>query len=261
MWKVLGGSVVGRTHTAKSLPCQDASGWHSTQDCVCLVVADGAGSRAHSQLGAQAAVAAIIEWASTLQITPRLDDLRGAFALARAAVEEAAGAADVPVDDLACTLAGAVIARESFLFGQVGDSLAFVRDRNGNTQTIEPPGRSEYLNETVFLTAEEWADTLRLVELPSEAVHSVALSTDGLQFKILSDVQQSTPYTPFFDDLFAWARTDDAHSAGLLAFIEELDDQSGDDKTLLLAVRIEQAEDDPSQKASVGADHTTTSTA
>jgi hypothetical protein len=243
MWKVLGGSVVGRAHATKSLPCQDASGWHSGENCTCLVIADGAGSRSHSEKGAQTAVAAMLGWAASLTEVPQLEHVRDAFALARAAVETEAGAAELPAEDFACTLATVLICQDAFYFVQVGDSLAFVRRLDGSIFTVEPPGRSEYINETTFLTSDEWDQALRLSELPGGDVESVAVSTDGLQFEILSDVQASLPYVPFFDDAFAWAETDSAQTDGLMAFIDQLDDQSGDDKTLLLAVRTECSED------------------
>jgi hypothetical protein len=237
MWKVLGGSVAGRTHLARSLPCQDASGWHVYGEWACLAVADGAGSREHSDVGARAAVAAVLEWAASLAGEPQLEGLRDAFEAARTALQESATLAGSQADELACTLAVAVVSDGALLLGQVGDTLAFVRDSQGDTHTIAPPDRAEHINETTFLTSEQWPDTLRLAALNDTSVDSIALATDGLQLKILADVLDSTPYLPFFEDVFAWASSDAGETEGLLAFIEQLDDQTGDDKSLLLAVK------------------------
>lgn len=238
MWRVLGGSVVGRAHVAKSLPCQDASAWLHSETLTCLAIADGAGSRAHSHAGAQAAVGAIVDWASSLVDDPGEGWAGDAFAIARESLEEAARAIDAPPEELACTLAGVIATEHAVFVGQLGDGLVFVREDDQDTRVVQPSDRGEYINETTFLTSPDWTDELRATTLPGAAVNSIALSTDGLQFEILSDVQTAAPYAPFFKDVFSWADSEDADSDSLVAFIERLDDQTGDDKTLLIAVRL-----------------------
>jgi hypothetical protein len=81
-----------------------------------------------------------------------------------------------------------------------------------------------------------------------------ALSTDGLQFKILADLDSGAAYAPFFEDVFAWAATPQGNSDDLLAFIAGLDAQSGDDKTLLIAVAEAGGQPDAGGAPAGGAD-------
>lgn len=61
-WRVIGRSVAGSAHVARNLPCQDALAWRELPDGrLILAVADGAGSAARSELGAAAAVEAMVE--------------------------------------------------------------------------------------------------------------------------------------------------------------------------------------------------------
>jgi hypothetical protein len=165
--------------------------------------------------------------------------LHDAFHAARDAVQTAASTAGAHVDEFASTLAVIVLTSERIHFGQIGDSIAVVRSEEGLVRAVAPPDRSEYINETVFLTATHWEKELRLSELPIASTTALALSTDGLQFKILDDVAAGIPYAPFFEDAFSWAATAAAATDDILSFIDELDDQSGDDKTLIIAVRVE----------------------
>lgn len=63
-------------------------------------------------------------------------------------------------------------------------------------------------------------------------------STDGLRFRIVDHLAAGTPLCPFSEDLAAYARSPSAASHAVRRFLDGLDDQSGDDKTLLAAVRI-----------------------
>jgi hypothetical protein len=205
---------------------------------VLLAVSDGAGSRPRSGEGAKAAVDAVLTWGQTAAPEAcRGTDLRAAFGAARAAIHAIARPSGAAPSDFACTLAIALIDAASVRFAQVGDSIAVTRKASGELQTVAAPSRNEYVNETTFLTDPTWEQDLRLTETPVDEIDALALSTDGLQFKILADVTAGIPFTPFFDDAFAWATTQEATSPSLLEFIDGLDDQTGDDKTMLLAVR------------------------
>jgi serine/threonine protein phosphatase PrpC len=60
-WRVVGASVVGTAHEKTGQPCQDAHGWRILPDNVLIAaVADGAGSAALGEIGAQVAVRAVL---------------------------------------------------------------------------------------------------------------------------------------------------------------------------------------------------------
>jgi hypothetical protein len=54
---------------------------------------------------------------------------------------------------------------------------------------------------------------------------------------VLDDVPTNRPFAPFFLAAWAYARRTDATPEAVTAFLAEVEDQGGDDKTLVLAVR------------------------
>ena len=53
MWKYTGQAVIGTSHEKNNTPCQDAYRIEPIDDRLIVVVADGAGSAKHSDIGAQ----------------------------------------------------------------------------------------------------------------------------------------------------------------------------------------------------------------
>jgi hypothetical protein len=140
--------------------------------------------------------------------------------------------------EFASTLAVVVIDDYRVRVGQVGDTIVVIQRSDLSIESVAPSERGEYFNETTFVTSDDWESELRTSEFPSAEITAIAASTDGLQFKILHDVRSGSPYVPFFEDLFTWSIREDASDEGIIRFVDVLDDQSGDDKTLLVAVRI-----------------------
>jgi hypothetical protein len=137
--------------------------------------------------------------------------------------------------DYATTLAVAILTRHLVGIGQIGDTIA-VAGHQGRYETVAPAPRLEYVNETTFVTEPGALAELRVTVRPAAEVDTVFLSTDGLRFKIL-DLAAGTPFAPFFEDLAAYARSPEATPDALRRFLAGLDDQTGDDKTLVAAVR------------------------
>jgi len=141
----------------------------------------------------------------------------------------------VEASTLATTLGVVVIQDGRLSVGQVGDTIVVVRMADGTLETVSPAEKFEYVNETVFITSESAFDHLRLAEMDAGLVTGIALSTDGLRFKILSNLETNVPYGPFFEDVFAYAAGGRATNSAVAKFLNGLDDQSGDDKTLVVA--------------------------
>jgi hypothetical protein len=89
----------------------------------------------------------------------------------------------------------------------------------------------------VFLTAPDALDHLKVFTACEDPVRSVALSTDGLRYKVLDDLQATRPFEPFFRDSWTYARSAGPSSAAIESFLRDVDDQTGDDKTLVIAAR------------------------
>lgn len=240
MWKVIGASVTGRSHQATATDCEDACGWRADRDITTLVVADGAGSRPLAAAGAALAVEQALSAADTVAVSGnpvRMPELmRAVFGNVRDQIARLATAEEHAIGEYACTLAVAVLTAHSVCVGQIGDTITVVGHKS-RYATLAPAPQTEYVNETTFVTDERWTDHIRIGVLRADEADAVFLSTDGLRFKILADLGKGTPYTPFFEDAQSYARSVDANAGAIRRFLAALDDQSGDDKTLLIAVR------------------------
>jgi Protein phosphatase 2C len=240
MWKVVGASVAGTSHEAAGRRCEDACGWHVGDGVVCLAVADGAGSRPRSGQGAALAVerALILAdgWGRAEALAPEAC-MRMIFADVRDQVAALAASEGNAIGDYAATLAVAVIAADLVCIGQVGDTIAII-GHMGQYEAAAPAPRYEYVNEANFVTDDDALHQTRFTTRSANEVDAAFLSTDGLRFKILADLVTGTPFIPFFEDLQAYASSGEANEDAVRRFLIRLDDQSGDDKTLIAAVCV-----------------------
>lgn len=233
--RVLGGSRVGKAHQLAGLPNQDSFGWAVGEEYTVLVVADGAGSRPRSREGSRKAVEAVLAHKKPNAQNLGSDWVHGCFLAAQHAIEDLAIELSCERHELATTLAVAAVTEEYVAIGQLGDSLVVV-ENGSRTRLVQPEIKSEYANETIFLSSGRALEEVRVEVTPAPEVSALALSTDGLRLNIL-ELPAMTPYGPFFEDAFNYGRDLDSSSIGVRKFLEGLDDQTGDDLTLLLAVR------------------------
>ena len=242
-WSVCGASVTGSQHISRGLGCDDAFAYGVTGHYVVAAVADGAGSvTGTSAWGSHVACQTVVEAAMDRKFisdfySASVEDgeaiARWLFERALNKIVQHAGAIGLPVPKLSTTLCIA-LARPGFaLFAQIGDGVIAVEDR-GNIATLLIEDKSEYANATWFLqTNEAFAKAFR-TEVRSD-VTAFALSTDGMSYKI-TNIVTGEPYEPFFKSAWQNVRSnaDAADFAALLRGIQ--DDQTGDDKTMVLAV-------------------------
>ncbi|MEV6848584.1 PP2C family serine/threonine-protein phosphatase [Actinoplanes sp. NPDC051411] len=240
MWKIIGGSVAGTSHTRVGKGCEDAHAWRLGSGIVCAAVADGAGSKPMSAAGSAIAVETVRELAGNLTgcdpVPPPEQWLRAVFDEVHRRIASEAGGRERDRRDFATTLAIAVIIGDTLGIAQIGDTVVVAGGPAGY-ETIDPDAHDEYANETVFVTHHDFADRIRLTTRPAPTVDELFLSTDGLRYKILDNLAESKPYTPFFTDVAAYARTPSATSDAIVKFLDGVDDQTGDDLTLVVAVR------------------------
>lgn len=259
-WRVVGASVVGTSHTAHGLPCQDAHAFDRldlpAQGQVLLAaVADGAGSAKHAEVGARIACASAVAAARRyLGGGGRLSGageavVAGWFDEAADAVASAAEQRGSDVGEFAATLLFAVVGEDTAAFAQVGDGAvvaATADDEEPVFDLVVQPTRGEYANETVFITTRGWREALqhRLVQA---RVLDVALMSDGVE-RLAIDLRRGRPHGPFFSMVLGpmWADAggsgEDAEAVLSRALHELLvspdaNRRTDDDKTLLLATR------------------------
>jgi hypothetical protein len=209
-------------------------------------VADGAGSAALGEVGAEVAAWAAVETIhsqGTATRWPEEDEgwqvlLTEALRAARAAIETAAKAREAEARDLATTLILVVATPELVAAAQVSDGAAVAGDGEGNFLSLTTPQSGEYLNETTFLTSPDALETAQVMVWHGAAAH-VAVLSDGLQMLALK-MPEGTPHAPFFSPLFRFVAevTEEAEvREQLAAFLRSprLTERTDDDLTLLLA--------------------------
>ena len=245
-WRVTAASVPGTSHIDSGRGCDDAFAYVVAPDGrgVVIAVADGAGSRSGtSALGSFAACRAVVAEASALLLAAASDvsaepALRRCFAAARTAVESYAGQHGLQPRDLATTLAVAVLTPGSAVVAQVGDGI-IVCEVDDQMTSLVPEEKGEYANETVFLTAANALEKHLRVQYLDKQISRVALSTDGLEYKILRLQDGGVPFDPFFNAIWRAVAGGSLPPAALSEWLAALDDQTGDDKTLVAGTLVD----------------------
>lgn len=241
-WAACGASVTGSQHVSRGLGCDDAFAYGHVGDFMVAAVADGAGSvSGTSAWGSYTACQEVLnlvmhtEFISGFRAASVADAdamMRWLFTGAREAVTRQAEAMGLPVGLLATTLSVAIATRELLVLGQIGDGIIATEDGGGiATHLIEE--KDEYANATWFIHSDEAFEKSFRTSAHTGAT-AFALSTDGMSYKI-TDIVTGQPFEPFFKGAWHRVRSGAGASdfASLLRGIE--DDQTGDDKTMVLA--------------------------
>jgi hypothetical protein len=264
-WTVVAASVQGAEHETRDTECQDAHAWRLLDNgWLVAAVADGAGSAKHSAIGARTAVdQAVLLVAETLAGNSSVNAqdepfwraaletiLRGS----RRAVLDRAAENGVPAREMACTLILVVLGPNFLATAHVGDGAVVVLHENGWLETVSEPERTEYINETTFLTSSEWDQRLRFT-VREKVGCAVAAFTDGLQLQVLRYADWSPAaefFTPTFK-LFADLQLGAEAETMLRRLLRRLRQRAKDDLTLLVATRtLATPVDEQAQLAVVG---------
>lgn len=240
VWTVVGSAVKGMSHIADGRPCQDSLAWF-VDDGLVLAVADGAGSAPAADAGSWAAVNQVVESYKRLRLDSERDRVHGGVAVqrifqeARSSVQDLATRSGLPASHYHTTLAIAFLWDDVLYLGQVGDGIVVV-EQEGALIDAAPGMHGEYANEAVFLTGGPALPATTTTSVPAGSVRGVAMSTDGL-YMVATDVARGrTPFAPFFEDVFAAVRSG-ANSTDIESFLKRVDDRTGDDKSLLVAIQ------------------------
>jgi len=252
-WRIIAAAVAGTSHLEKALPCQDAYAYCVLPGGELLAtVSDGAGSAGRSQDGARcsadwalAGLAALCQGETPQEEAGWQAAIIGVFTETRQKLAEYAIAEVIPLNELAATLTCALINSEWLVVGQIGDGAAILEEADGSLFLSVRPLRGEYANEANFL-AQPDAVAYTVVTATRRTVQALALTTDGL-LRLALKLPEYDPHPQFFHPLFSYAReaADETRAqveiADFLAS-ERVCVRTDDDKTLLLAVRVDQPE-------------------
>jgi hypothetical protein len=250
-WKIIAASEPGTAHSAAGSRCQDSYAAQSLPgDALVIAVSDGAGSARCAAEGSAAAAGSAARYLAdrltaakpaTAQECRIL--LADCLAKARSQIDSMASEAN-PIGEFAATLL-AVFATDDFIGAvQIGDGAVVCRESAGPLRVLCRPQHGEYLNETCFLTSQDFSGLAEYSVQPSGSVDAIAAFTDGLEMLALMypGVQA---HAPFFNPLFRFACASDASGADLSGFLssDRVCERTDDDKTLVLAVRIPGAQE------------------
>lgn len=204
-WEVVADSVIGRSHLASGIPCQDA---HFNKDIRSnwgiAIVCDGAGSAKNSHKGSEfiatEALPRFFEelinkegWIERNRL-PTQEEWRekatDQFKQALLALMHVAKDNNVDIASLACTAIVVIYSPLGLLVAHIGDGRAGFCDEQGNWHAIIIPHKGEESNQTIFLSSSTWHmdDELRMsgVLVPECRVISVkpkafVLMSDGCE--------------------------------------------------------------------------------
>lgn len=184
-YKVACGRVVGRSHIAASTPCQDFVATRNILGIGCVALADGAGSRANSEIGAEEAVKA------TLRVLRRdFDELYMLASTNYSAVasrvlaechhilRKKARTLNVEISSFACTLMFVAHKDGRYLAGHLGDGIIAMETDEGTVKVLSHPDNGEYANTTVFITEPDAASRFRIYT-GVQSTPAFAVMSDG----------------------------------------------------------------------------------
>ncbi len=248
-WAVTGAKQTGTSHLRRGQECADAFAVEQGDGFLVLVAADGAGSARYGAEGSAFAARAAARLAVSALGEP-FDDPLG---LIRAVflntlddlldMVEEKGVKDLRPADFHTTLLLAVLTDDFLAVGNVGDGWAVARDREGQIRAVAAPAKSEYSNETFFLTSYGFIEEAVYEVLPARDLDAVALLTDGSAWFAV-DLDARMPSGALFDKLFAFAadvaKPEGEREEQLARFLssEMVVRKTDDDTTLVLAVRV-----------------------
>jgi Protein phosphatase 2C len=255
-WRSVAASVIGTSHEKTGGACQDANDCQiyaspAGEKILAAAVADGAGSAGCGAEGAaitcRALVGLMVEHLDSGRTVEQvtLDTVRSWIATIQSLLEEEARAVSRERRDFACTVLGLLVGESCAACLQVGDGAIVLADSEEHAYGhVFWPDRGEYANTTHFVTEDDAIGHLQFESINRRVVEA-ALLTDGLQTIALNN-QQRTAHEPFFKGLFAPLRTAEEGcsrelSESLAAFLSSprVNDKTDDDKTLVLASRID----------------------
>ena len=198
-WRIMRASVQGTSHAKTGQPCQDSSsvGENAPDGILVAAVADGAGSASLSDIGSSIAARTATQTAvrlARLHVSPFYEGvikkvMESAVSAARAALKAEARRQERPLRDFATTLIVAICAPDMTAVAQIGDGATVTVAEVEGYELFITPQRGEYVNQTNFITSDNWRNTLdvraqRGVRQPSGDVHgwhSIPRAERGIQ--------------------------------------------------------------------------------
>ncbi len=267
-WQVYGASSIGKSHIDSNLPNQDSIYLQKTQDGMVAVVCDGAGSAKFSQAGAAFFSQAIGKMLLSLGVSRSVSSSGITLDLGQLTQQIIEQLSQIRLDlqsqlpaesslrDYHTTFTGLLIhSNHQALLVQIGDSPLttsqfVVRhphiDYFTNLQVYGDDSKNEYVNETHFITQDNWQSFLRVEPIDLSQVDCLALMSDGCA-DLVFEGASVTPkiYRPFFGNLLFNLTQSQSSQQGSAIIEQALGNPAtyrltGDDKSLVVLLKHQQ---------------------
>ena len=267
-WQVYGASSIGKSHIDSNLPNQDSIYLQKTQDGIAAVVCDGAGSAKFSQAGAAFFSQSIGKMLLSLNVSRSVSHSGIALDLGQLTQQIIEQLSQIRLDlqsqlpaesslrDYHTTFTGLLIhSNHQALLVQIGDSPLttsqfVVRhphiDYFTNLQVYGDDSKNEYVNETHFITQDNWQSFLRVEPIDLSQVDCLALMSDGCA-DLVFEGASVTPkiYRPFFGNLLFNLTQSQSSQQGSAIIEQALGNPAtyrltGDDKSLVVLLKNQQ---------------------
>ena len=268
-WQVYGASSIGKSHIDSNLPNQDSIYLQKTENGIAAVVCDGAGSAKFSQAGAaffsQSIGKMLLSLGVGLSVSHSVSISGIAFDLVQVKQQIIEQLSQIRLDlqsqlpaesslrDYHTTFTGLLIhANHQALLVQIGDSPLITSqfvvrhpyiDYFTNLQVYGDDSKNEYVNETHFITQDNWQSFLRVEPIDLSQVDCLALMSDGCA-DLVFEGASVTPkiYRPFFGNLLFNLTQSQSSQQGSAIIEQALGNPAtyrltGDDKSLVVLLK------------------------
>lgn len=178
-------AVTGGSHVEGNIGCQDAVRVVNHRNRAAIALADGAGSRRHSGMGAAVTVHSI-----TTLLTKNFESLYARIENSdcelraeiiesiRREIDSNAARLSETADQFASTMLFFATDRSRFIAGHLGDGVIAIRDA-GKLTTLSGPDNGEFANFTFFTTDRDASERLRIYYGRISSQFGVVLMSDG----------------------------------------------------------------------------------
>ncbi len=267
-WQGYGASSIGKSHIDSNLPNQDSIYLQKTEKGMVAVVCDGAGSAKFSQAGAAFFSQSIGKMLLSLGVNHSVSISGIAFDLVKVKQQIVEQLSQIRLDlqsqlpaesslrDYHTTFTGLLIhANHQALLVQIGDSPLITSqfvvrhphiDYFTNLQVYGDDSKNEYVNETHFITQDNWQSFLRVEPIDLSQVDCLALMSDGCA-DLVFEGASVTPkiYRPFFGNLLFNLTQSQSSQQGSAIIEQALGNPAtyrltGDDKSLVVLLKNQQ---------------------
>lgn len=178
-----GDAVQGRSHVAKEIPCQDKVCCFQSGDVCVIALADGAGSAANSEVGAELTTRNVCTYLAenfdgiitTMNAAEAKSSIHGKVL---SALKEKAEEKQWKLSSLASTMLFVAVKGEDCLIGHIGDGVICCSKEN-TLKAISLPSNGEFSNSTTFVTSPNALLDFRLFKAKVGQIEAFCLMSDG----------------------------------------------------------------------------------